>query len=191
MKRVAWMGLMAAAAFSLPGMAPAQSGPVFKSGKLDERALVEALAPPEPEIRTRSIRVAPGAQSPYAQPRPAAQAASSSGSASLLITFETNSAELTQRSKSMLDVMARALTSDRLAEFGFSVEGHADPRGSSDLNARLSQARADSVVEYLVSQHNIDRARLKPIGKGDSEPVNSTNPAAPENRRVTFRTQVE
>jgi OmpA-OmpF porin, OOP family len=190
MKRIAWIGLLAAAALALPGISGAQSGPMFKSGKLDERALVDALAPPEPEIRTRSIRVAPGAQAPYTQPRPAAQA-SSSGSASLLITFETNSAELTQRSKSMLDVMARALTSDRLAEFGFSVEGHADPRGSTDLNARLSQARADSVVDYLVTQHNIDRARLKPVGKGDSELANSNNPAAPENRRVTFRTQVE
>ena len=45
------------------------------------------------------------------------------------------------------------------------------------------------MVEYLVSKHGIESARLRPIGKGDSEPVNTRNPAAAENRRVTVRNQ--
>jgi outer membrane protein OmpA-like peptidoglycan-associated protein len=108
----------------------------------------------------------------------------------LLITFQTNSAELTPESRTALDVVARALASDRLASFAFAVEGHADPRGPSDMNLRLSQARADSVVEYLVRRHGLPRDRLSPVGKGESELANVAVPTAPENRRVTIKTML-
>ena len=108
--------------------------------------------------------------------------------ASLLITFVTNSAELTSAAQSSLDIVARALQAERLAEFKFAVEGHADPRGSDEYNLRLSQARAASVVDYLVARHHIDRDRLKPIGKGNTELANAARPTAPENRRVTIVT---
>jgi OOP family OmpA-OmpF porin len=39
---------------------------------------------------------------------------------------------------------------------------------------------------YLTRQHSIAEARLKSVGKGDAEPLNPADPAAPENRRVTF-----
>jgi outer membrane protein OmpA-like peptidoglycan-associated protein len=73
-----------------------------------------------------------------------------------------------------------------LSEFRFRVEGHADPRGSHERNLVLSQGRAEAVCEYLVSNHGISRARLVSEGKGDKEPMNRENIAAPENRRVTI-----
>ena len=65
---------------------------------------------------------------------------------------------------------------------------HADPRGGADYNLRLSQARAESVVDYLAGRHGIPRDRLRPIGKGQTELANPGRPTAPENRRVTIKT---
>ncbi|MCL4746878.1 MAG: OmpA family protein [Burkholderiaceae bacterium] len=170
--------MLTALVFAVPP-AWGQVGKIFKDKDITEGALVDALTP-EPTVRTRSIRVQPSSGAPAKAP-----------AASVLITFETNSAELTPPSRLQLDVVGRALGSDRLADFSFSVEGHADPRGTSEHNLRLSQARAESVVEYLVQQHGIKRQRLNPIGKGDVELANAAVPAAPENRRVTIVTRIE
>lgn len=150
--------------------------PVLRGGEITEDRLIDALTPGPDEVRTRSIRVE--REAPTAK----------KGVASLLITFETNSARLSSSAERSLDVVARALQADRLAAFNFSVEGHADPRGGADYNLRLSQARAESVVEYLAGRHGIPRDRLRPIGKGQTELANPGRPTAPENRRVTIKT---
>lgn len=111
------------------------------------------------------------------------------GRSNLLITFATNSAELTAESKQALTTVARALQSDKLAGFAFSIEGHADPRGQSEANLKLSEARAKSVVDYLVTTHNILPDRLLAVGKGSSELLNADKPDAAENRRVTIVTK--
>lgn len=105
-------------------------------------------------------------------------------SLSILITFATNSAHLTHSARQALDIMGRNMV--KFADSDFVVEGHADPRGSYELNQRLSQARAESVVNYLVRELGIDQTRLRAIGKGYTELLNNKNPVAPENRRVTF-----
>jgi outer membrane protein OmpA-like peptidoglycan-associated protein len=156
----------------------AQTEKVFRGDEVSESALIEALAPPERSIRTRSIRVSPDSGSLAAPAKPP--------SASLLITFETNSAELTPRAKQSLDVVGQALNSDRLADFRFAIQGHADPRGTPESNMRLSQLRAESVRQYLVQSKHIEDRRLDAVGKGDTELMNSANPIAPENRRVTI-----
>lgn len=105
-------------------------------------------------------------------------------SLSILITFATNSAELTQSARRALDIMGRSM--NKFADSDFIVEGHADLSGSYELNQRLSKARAESVMSYLVREHGVERNRLKAIGKGYTELLNTKNPVAPENRRVTF-----
>ena len=180
-------GAAAIALSMLLGAAHAQpqpsNGVLFKEKDVNEAALIEALTP-EPTVRTRSIKVRPNSPSPQA----AAPEQPKRAEASLLITFETNSAELTPRARAALDQVGRALNSQQLLEFEFSVEGHADPRGGHDLNLKLSQARAESVVDYLVGTHNVPRQRLNAVGKGDHELLNPASPAAAENRRVTIRT---
>jgi outer membrane protein OmpA-like peptidoglycan-associated protein len=114
---------------------------------------------------------------------------SASGSASLLITFDTNATTVSQSSIAALDKLARALKSDQLVQYKFDIEGHADPRGSAEENLRLSQGRAESVIDYLVAKHSLDGNRLRAVGKGDREPLNTRDPSAPENRRVTVRNQ--
>lgn len=161
---------------------------VFKANDISESALVDALAPdkgvdnPATE-KTRSIRVSPAGDVATLRPkRP---------SAPMLVTFETNSAELTPRTMQMLDTLSRALQSDKLAALKFSIEGHTDPRGGEEFNMDLSRRRAETVVRYLSANRQIDRNRLVAVGKGQSQLLNTANPIAPENRRVTVRTIVE
>ena len=162
----------------LPGTVLAQAGKVLKGKEISESALVDALTPAEPQMRSRSIRVTRETPAP-------------SPSASLLITFETNSAQLTPQARQSLDVVGQALKTDKLSSFSFTIEGHADPRGTEASNLRLSQMRAESVVSYLVDTKGVERSRLKPVGKGQAELLNTANPIAPENRRVTIRTVTE
>lgn len=186
MKRLSIPSCFAAALLSSVLSPSAQAQAILTGKDLTERNVIEALSPSHEDIkvRTRSIRVE--------REQPAEKAAHSEGakvpSASLLITFQTNSAQLTPQARSSLDVVGRALQTERLADFNFAVEGHADPRGRPGYNLQLSQARAASVVEYLATHHSIVRDRLRAIGKGDTELMNPEQPAAPENRRVTFIT---
>jgi len=174
---------LALAAGLLLGAAHAQEGAagttVLRGGDVNSEKLIEVLTPP-PQVKTRSLRVDRESSKPAAVRRP---------SASLLITFRTNSTELTPAAQQQLDVVAAALKSDKLQSYHFELEGHADRRGSTETNLSLSQGRAESVRDYLVRTHGIDAARLAPVGKGDAEPLNKAVVAAPENRRVTIITR--
>lgn len=158
----------------------AEETTLLKGDKVTESNLLEALTPPPAPVLTRSLKVSRSTDAVLAPPKKA--------SASLLITFETNSSDLTAPAKQQLDVVAAALKNDRLAEYTFNVEGHADPRGQADANMLLSQQRAESVRSYLVTTHHIAADRLKAEGKGDTDLLNRKVPAAPENRRVTIVT---
>ncbi len=164
----------------------AQTERVLRDDEVNESALVEALLPEpaaEPSLgRSRSIRIVPAGS-----PAPVAK----SPQASMLITFETKSAELTPKAKEVLDVLGRALQSDKLAQLKFSIEGHADPRGGEEANLLLSQKRAAAVVKYLAEHQNISETRLVAVGKGQTELLNLRDPIAPENRRVTVKTVMQ
>lgn len=162
----------------------AQETTLLKGNKVTESNLLDALTPAPEPVLTRSLKVSRSTDAVLAAPK-------KKPSASLLITFETNSSELTAAAKQQLDVVAAALKNDRLAEYSFNVEGHADPRGVAEANLVLSQQRAESVRAYLVSSHNIAAERLKAEGKGDTDLLNRKVPAAPENRRVTIVTNTQ
>ena len=169
---------------ALPGIA--QEGPVLKEGQADVGTLVDALAPVDTRVpgRTRGIRIV--RDDVGTAPAAAAAVAPKPAKVSLLITFDTNSANLTPGARQSLEVVGQALASEKLAASRFAIEGHADPRGVPATNLALSQLRAQSVRDYLVGTMNIDRARLEAVGKGDRELMNTANPDAPENRRVTI-----
>ncbi len=163
------------------GSAAAAAGdaPVLRGNQVTESALIDALGveqpPPDPVTRgfKPSIAADPGAAASPAiaarqdsaagagtAARTGAYAATprkpaAPGSANLLIAFHTASATLTADSKAVLDTVAKALQSDALAGLTFRVEGHADARGDSEANMKLSQARAEAVVAYLVGRHGI------------------------------------
>lgn len=175
---------------SMCSLAQGQSGKILSGQGVTTSALIDALTPaavaPETSaegepIKTRSIRVIRDNESRAASTKPAQPA-----SASLLITFEPNSADLTAKAKQSLDVVGQALNSSKLADFRFSIQGHADPSGQSEANQKLSLLRAESVREYLVKSKKIDDTRLEAVGKGDKDPINTSDPTSAENRRVTI-----
>lgn len=172
----------ASLAFATPragAAGPGAAGPVLKGAQVTEEALVDALAVEGPTATgaTRGFRPA----EPGQKPRPYGP-----GRASLLVTFVTGSSELTAESQAILDTLARAMQSDTLAGLSFRVQGHADARGDPAKNLALSMARAESVARYLAERHAILPDRLKPEGRGSSEPMNRERVDAPENRRVTI-----
>jgi OOP family OmpA-OmpF porin len=165
--------------------AHAQAGaPVLKGAEVSEDALINALAIEGPEAAsgaTRGFKPAKPVNDTRAQqPGP--------GKASLSIAFPGDSAELTAEARSTLDILARAMQSDALSGFSFKVEGHDVASGGAERSQKISLARAKSVVSYLISQHGILPERLTPVGKGSSEPLNTSRMDAPENRRVTIVT---
>jgi OOP family OmpA-OmpF porin len=102
------------------------------------------------------------------------------------INFELNSANITGTvSFQVLDAVASVLR--MYPTIVIRVEGHTDNRGSNSYNQQLSQDRADSVMNYLVSV-GIDRARLTAVGFGEEVPIadNATESGRAANRRVEF-----
>ncbi len=99
------------------------------------------------------------------------------------ILFDFDSAELRPASRDNLQKLAKTL--NEYPETIIRVEGHTDSVGEPDYNQRLSERRAQSVTDYLVSL-DVDRSRLESLGYGESQPItsNSSEAGRQQNRRV-------
>lgn len=100
------------------------------------------------------------------------------------VMFKTNDAILLDIAKRQLSKVAEALQEQDESK-RIVIEGHTDSRGSDRANRTLSQNRADSVMNYLISQ-GVKAGRITAIGKGESEPIanNRTAEGRANNRRV-------
>jgi outer membrane protein OmpA-like peptidoglycan-associated protein len=103
----------------------------------------------------------------------------------LLVTFEKNSANLTEAAQNNLLQFSAALRHPKLVSSRFAVEGFTDASGSGSHNLDLSQRRADSVVSFL-NDLGIDPARLEAKGFGETR-MRMPDPYDPGNRRVETR----
>ncbi|HJY28718.1 MAG TPA: OmpA family protein [Pyrinomonadaceae bacterium] len=104
------------------------------------------------------------------------------------VTFRTNSAVLSPEAKTQLDELAAKTLNARA--FMIEVAGHTDSTGSDAKNFRLSQQRAQAVVQYLAVQHKIPLRRfVTPMGYGKTEAVadNTTAAGRSQNRRVDVK----
>lgn len=102
------------------------------------------------------------------------------------VDFETGSYRLTSQSSSQADDLVSIL--NRYQDISIDIEGHTDSTGDENDNKVLSQQRAEAIKAYLVEK-GIDASRLKAIGFGSSQPVdtNDTDAGRQKNRRVQFR----
>jgi outer membrane protein OmpA-like peptidoglycan-associated protein len=102
------------------------------------------------------------------------------------VNFITDSAELTSESRSILDKVAESLLEWR--DVDVEVEGHTDSVADPPYNMDLSQRRAESVREYLVSK-GVASSRLSAKGYGETHPIatNGTPAGRARNRRVELR----
>jgi OOP family OmpA-OmpF porin len=102
------------------------------------------------------------------------------------VSFETASATLTPQSFPVLNGVAEDLKLHSMVQV--ELQGHTDSRGKHDYNVDLSQRRAESVRDYLVSQ-GVNASRLTAKGYGETQPVadNNTAQGRAQNRRVVMK----
>jgi peptidoglycan-associated lipoprotein len=84
------------------------------------------------------------------------------------VFFETDSTELTPQSRATLDKQAQWLANYN--RYSFTVEGHADERGTREYNLALGARRAQVTRDYLVSR-GIQAQRIRTISYGKERPV--------------------
>jgi OOP family OmpA-OmpF porin len=100
------------------------------------------------------------------------------------IFFDSGKSVLKPESEAAIAEVAKLLKAD--PDLKVYVVGHTDNVASLDLNLKLSQARAEAVVQALVSKHGIAAGRLSGQGVGPLAPVasNNTEEGRAKNRRV-------
>ena len=104
------------------------------------------------------------------------------------VTFKVNSAVLSPEARQQLDDFAAQAANAKA--YTIEVAGHTDSTGSEAKNFRLSQHRAEAVVQYLAVNHKIPLRRIvTPMGYGKTEAVadNSTAAGRAQNRRVEVK----
>jgi peptidoglycan-associated lipoprotein len=99
------------------------------------------------------------------------------------VFFETDSSELTQQARATLDKQAQWL--GNYNRYAFTIEGHADERGTREYNIALGARRAETVREYLVSR-GVSGQRMRTISYGKERPVALCNDIScwSQNRRA-------
>jgi outer membrane protein OmpA-like peptidoglycan-associated protein len=103
------------------------------------------------------------------------------------IYYETAKADLRQESQESLNKELVDLLKDN-PKLIIEISSHTDDVGTNDYNQKLSQARAESVVNYLIG-HGIDKSRLIAKGYGEGKPIapNTTPEGRQKNRRTEFK----
>ena len=98
------------------------------------------------------------------------------------VFFATNKSILTTASRDTLRKQAAWMRKKK--DLKFSLEGHADERGTREYNLALGERRANAAKDYLMT-YGISGSRLSVISYGKERPVNSgSNPLAwSQNRR--------
>ena len=94
------------------------------------------------------------------------------------VCYEFDSAALTESSTQALDSLVDLLNEN--PNVTIELSSHCDYRGKDEYNEKLSQRRAESVVNYLIA-HGIEAERLTPVGYGEKRPKVVTRKMAEQN----------
>lgn len=106
------------------------------------------------------------------------------------ISFRTGEFQVDENAKQIIDLqftpIAKAFSNAKIR-----IEGNTDNVGSRESNIALSKKRAQSVADYLISQHNMPANRFVIVGNGPDKPLpgcesNSTEDCRAKNRRTDF-----
>ena len=102
------------------------------------------------------------------------------------ILFETGKSILTTASSTELDRLLDIMNEN--AGMKIEISGHTDKTGSELINSKLSEARAKTVVDYLIKK-GVDKSRMVFKGYGSLQPIsdNATAAGRAKNRRVEFK----
>ena len=100
------------------------------------------------------------------------------------LSFASGSATIEPAAYPLLEQIEKAI--DVFPRSSIVIEGHTDSYGSDASNARLSQERADAVMQYMLNAMRIPSSRLSATGYGESRPIanNETREGRARNRRI-------
>jgi peptidoglycan-associated lipoprotein len=84
------------------------------------------------------------------------------------VFFESDQTSLTQQAMATLDRQAQWL--NQYPRYSFTIEGHADERGTREYNLALGARRAASARDYLISR-GIAAGRMRTVSFGKERPV--------------------
>ena len=146
-----------------------------------------AVAPPKP--KPAPVKPAPALAPAKVAPAPKPAAVPPAPKKIIIlrgVNFAFDSAKLTPQSQVILDEHVGVLKKER--NITVEIAGHTDGSGPEDYNQGLSERRAKSVMEYLIS-NGIPTENLRAVGYGESNAIasNITREGRAANRRVEFR----
>jgi NitT/TauT family transport system substrate-binding protein len=124
----------------------------------------------------------------FAAPTKAVSTSKAIASKPVRVSFASGKSQLDDNATSIIDFMfveqVKAFPSSRIR-----IEGNTDHTGAVEANRRISKERAEAVVNYLVSQHGMDRNRFVVVGNGPDKPLCSedTPICLAKNRRTDFQ----
>lgn len=106
------------------------------------------------------------------------------------IYYSVDEFKLNKEARNELDKLISVMK--KYPDMAIEISSHTDSRGSAHVNLALSERRVQEVLKYLSRQ--IDKGRIKALGKGESEPVNNcgdgvqcTEKEYAKNRRTEFK----
>ncbi|MBV1707369.1 MAG: peptidoglycan-associated lipoprotein Pal [Hyphomicrobiales bacterium] len=101
------------------------------------------------------------------------------------VFFDTDSVQFTPADINTLNKQAAWLS--RYSQYHFTIEGHADERGTREYNFQLGASRAQNVKTYLISR-GISASRMNTISYGKERPVATCNNIScwSQNRRAVI-----
>ncbi|MEO8367431.1 MAG: OmpA family protein [Pseudoxanthomonas sp.] len=103
--------------------------------------------------------------------------------------FETGDATLSEQDKPLLDDFAKVIRGSP-SDAVVTVEGFADPAGSSAFNRRIGQRRAEAILDYLTANGGLAADQVRAVSYGDDQNrqvrPGATGADAGDNRRVAL-----
>lgn len=184
---VALLGLLALLVLWWLGYGPSRTG-CCAAPTVAAPAAVQPAAPPAPVV---ALTPEPARAEPPKGESPAVAATEPARAAvdcarlttdAVTVEFPFAGAALTEQARATLDQMLGCLNEGR-----YQVAGHTSSVGDAALNQRLSEARAQSVVAYLVGK-GLPASRFVAVGFGQNRPIadNVTDEGRARNRRATL-----
>lgn len=147
-----------------PVINPADSFDTRFIRKLYEASSVAQVEAKKEEVFTEAAR------------EQAVQAAPAEVTKPVVVNFSSGQAALTKRAEKTIDTDMVPFIENNGSAY-FEISGNTDSTGNAAANNRLSLARAEAVVDYLVKQWEFPRERFKIVGNGSNKPLcNETTP---------------
>ena len=99
--------------------------------------------------------------------------------------FKQGKSDLSVEAQFILHDLAKVLAQN--PDLKLRVEGHTSAEGDATVNQKLSEARAQAAINFLIDHEGIDASRLEAVGFGSSKLKDTENPMSEVNRRTEFK----